>query len=141
MKIRECSRAIIVNELNQILLQKFEFKNVKGNKVLWVTPGGGLNSGETPIQALVRELYEELGINVPIDSEPIFEKDVLIEGKDGDFISREFYYKIEINLDTILTFNNMTEGEKDTFHGLKWWSKEELQMVDDFAPVEILRYF
>lgn len=35
MRIRKCSRAVIVNEFNKILLQKFEFKDVVGNKVLW----------------------------------------------------------------------------------------------------------
>lgn len=141
MRIRKCSRAVIVNEFNKILLQKFEFKDVVGNKVLWVTPGGGVKENETPVEALKRELNEELGIVVDIHDKPIFEMDVLIEGKKGPFISCEIYYKIAIQSDTILSIENMTKNEKDTFIELKWWSKEKLQKIENFAPREILNYF
>ncbi|WP_081430700.1 NUDIX domain-containing protein [Geobacillus kaustophilus] len=89
MRIRKCARAVIINERNEILLQQFEFRDVVGNKVLWVTPGGGIEENETPAEALKRELYEELGIVVDLLGGPIFQLDVWIEGKQGSFISRE----------------------------------------------------
>lgn len=32
---------------------------------LWELPGGSLDFGETPLQAVVRETYEETGISIP----------------------------------------------------------------------------
>ncbi|MGG4405906.1 NUDIX hydrolase [Geobacillus stearothermophilus] len=113
MRIRKCARAVIINERNEILLQQFEFRDVVGNKVLWVTPGGGIEENETPAEALKRELYEELGIVVDLLGGPIFQLDVWIEGKQGSFISREIYYHVTIH---------------------------ELQKIDNFAPREILNY-
>ncbi|MED3663700.1 NUDIX domain-containing protein [Geobacillus stearothermophilus] len=140
MRIRKCARAVIINERNEILLQQFEFRDVVGNKVLWVTPGGGIEENETPAEALKRELYEELGIVVDLLGGPIFQLDVWIEGKQGYFISREIYYHVTIQSDTVLSIEHMTKNEKDTLKGLKWWSKDELQKIDNFAPREILNY-
>ncbi|PJW16134.1 NUDIX hydrolase [Geobacillus sp. WSUCF-018B] len=140
MRIRKCARAVIINERNEILLQQFEFRDVVGNKVLWVTPGGGIEENETPAEALKRELYEELGIVVDLLGGPIFQLDVWIEGKQGSFISREIYYHVTIQSDTVLSIEHITKNEKDTLKGLKWWSKDELQKIDNFVPREILNY-
>lgn len=54
--------AILLNENHQILLaQRPAGKPMAG---LWEFPGGKINAGETPEQAVIRELYEELDITV-----------------------------------------------------------------------------
>ncbi|WP_432664170.1 NUDIX domain-containing protein [Wukongibacter baidiensis] len=142
MKIRNCARALFINEENKILLQRFEFPQVNGNKVLWVTPGGGVEENEKYEEALERELYEELGINMKIEGEPALVLDVPIDGKKGAFISHEVYYLVNFTADMNISLSNMTENEKHTFKGMKWWSKEELlqEKSDEYAPAEILNF-
>ncbi|HPI62605.1 MAG TPA: 8-oxo-dGTP diphosphatase MutT [Alphaproteobacteria bacterium] len=54
--------AILLNEGHQILLaQRPAGKAMAG---LWEFPGGKINPGETPEQAVIRELFEELDITV-----------------------------------------------------------------------------
>jgi 8-oxo-dGTP diphosphatase len=54
--------AALVDRDNRVLIaQRPEGKSLAG---LWEFPGGKLDPGETPEQALVRELREELGISV-----------------------------------------------------------------------------
>jgi 8-oxo-dGTP diphosphatase len=54
--------AALVDRDNRVLLaQRPEGKSLAG---LWEFPGGKLDAGETPEQALVRELKEELSIDV-----------------------------------------------------------------------------
>lgn len=38
----------------------------------WGLPGGGMRAGETPLQAIIRELKEETGLEAEIGPEPIF---------------------------------------------------------------------
>jgi 8-oxo-dGTP diphosphatase len=52
--------ALIDKEGRILLAQRPEGKSMAG---LWEFPGGKIESGETPEQALIRELEEELGIN------------------------------------------------------------------------------
>lgn len=57
--------AALVDRDNRVLLaQRPQGKTLAG---LWEFPGGKLNVNETPEQALVRELHEELGINVCLE--------------------------------------------------------------------------
>lgn len=52
----------LIDEGNRVLIsQRPEGKQLAG---LWEFPGGKLDAGETPEQALVRECREELGIEV-----------------------------------------------------------------------------
>lgn len=55
----------LIDADNRILLaQRPEGKNLAG---LWEFPGGKVEQGEEPEAALIRELYEELGITTKID--------------------------------------------------------------------------
>lgn len=142
MKIRNCSRALIINKENKILLQRFEFPKNNGNKILWVTPGGGLKNNESYEDALLRELYEELGIKIKIYEAPVLILDVPIDGIKETFISHEVYYLISFRENIDIFLNNMTNNEKNTFKGMKWWSKEELYSLNpnEYAPGDILNY-
>lgn len=131
MRTRKSSRAILLNEKNEVFLFKFEFTSLVNSKTLWVTPGGGLENGESFEEGLSRELYEELGINVEIPNKYLFYRNKPFEDKNGEvFMSEERYYLVRVNAVAIL-FDNMTENEKRHTKSWKWWTLNDLKISDE----------
>ena len=61
-KLLLVSAAALVNEDGRVLVQRRPARGEHGG--LWEFPGGKLDPGENPIDALIRELREELGIDI-----------------------------------------------------------------------------
>lgn len=71
-------KAIIRNDQGEVLV-------ARENPQIWNLVGGGMDHGETPDDALTRELYEEVLINSPFESQII--------GVDSRFLdSLQAYY-------------------------------------------------
>lgn len=54
--------AVVIVKDEQVCL----IKRVVKDSVYYVFPGGGIEEGESPEEAAVREAYEELGLNVKV---------------------------------------------------------------------------
>ena len=90
----------------------------------WEFPGGKLEAGETPRAALVRELYEELGIHALVGEEFHTQEWVYSEGvtppeKPGEF--RVSYFVVE-------AFTG--EPVNNAFETISWVRPDELQHMD-----------
>lgn len=83
MLTRKSSRAIVINKHNQIFLFRYTFDFFADSEEVWITPGGGLDEGETFEEALERELFEELGIKLTESAPEIFYRIPLYVLKDG----------------------------------------------------------
>jgi 8-oxo-dGTP pyrophosphatase MutT (NUDIX family) len=64
VKHRETARVILRDEQNRVLMFFTHWDPGTGLPPRWLTPGGGLDEGETILQAAVRELREETGMVV-----------------------------------------------------------------------------
>lgn len=60
MQLKESVHSYILNEKNELLLVK------RRDVPVWVLPGGGIDQGETPEEAAIRETYEESGLQITI---------------------------------------------------------------------------
>ena len=72
---RKRSRAIIIKDEKMISMYR-EFED----RIFYVFPGGGMEGNETEEECVIREVYEEFGINVnPIKKVYVYETEKSIE--------------------------------------------------------------
>ena len=65
MRRRVNVRGIIINDQGEIFCQQLTANSGKGRN-FWCTPGGGLESGESLLDGLHREMIEETGVEPEI---------------------------------------------------------------------------
>jgi ADP-ribose pyrophosphatase YjhB (NUDIX family) len=58
LRLRVATRALVLDEADRVLLVRMG----DGDGAIWVTPGGGLEEGESDEHAIRRELLEETGL-------------------------------------------------------------------------------
>jgi len=64
VRLRESVRALILDPADQVLLVRFDWEALDLAGGFWANPGGGIEVGETRLDALRRELREEIGMEI-----------------------------------------------------------------------------
>ena len=139
-KIRKSSRAIVLNKDNQIFLFQYKFDYLADKKAIWITPGGSLEEGESFEDALKRELFEELGVQITESCPEVYYRNPIYTLKNGEKIQSVEKFFLVIVAERTFSFVNWTESEKKRMLTGKWWSVEEIQQSEDeFFSKDIIR--
>jgi 8-oxo-dGTP pyrophosphatase MutT (NUDIX family) len=104
----------------------------------WFTIGGGVEAGETVVQAGLRELREEVGILLPSDGlgEPVATNTIEFEWGGCPIIQHQTFFAVGV--DTVeVTFANQEELELQTISAHGWWHPDELEATGQAAHVTI----
>lgn len=112
----------IINSKNQVLLQKRS-----PNKKLWpntwdITAGGHVLTGEFGFEAIIREIKEELGIDIDKESITFIGSSISINVK-GDIVNKHFNEYYIVNKDVDETKLKLQEEEVSE---VKWMNKDEI---------------
>lgn len=135
---RETARILLAKPTGEVFLLLTHFDPEVGLPPRWITPGGGIDAGETPIEAAVRELREETGISV--SQEALGETLGQISGRwdwgDGQnhHTYTDHFYKLVVD-GFELDSSGWTEDERRDVLDYRWWSLTELiETVEQIAP-------
>ena len=141
---RTAGRILLVDDQQRVLLIHDRI-DLDATSSHWIAPGGGLEPGETPAEAAVREVYEETGLRVSLDSDA---QAMYIERVRFTFAGEHFdqvnhYYLVRVRSGLPVRPAANTEFEKVVGLGYRWWPLAELDsspvVREPIAMVELIR--
>jgi len=128
VNLRQSVRALVIDPDDRVVLVRFDFPD----RVVWAAPGGGVESGEGDALTLVREVREELGLELaePI-GQHVWERTHVFPMSEWDGQVERFY------LVRVPRFELRHGPQPDVgVTDLRWWTLDELDAATEtmFAP-------
>jgi 8-oxo-dGTP pyrophosphatase MutT (NUDIX family) len=118
---------IVIGPDDRVLLFEDSDPGIEG-LTWWVTPGGGMDPGETERQTAVREVAEETGYTLA-ESDlvgPLATRfavhgysDQVLEQQETFYLARVGEFEIDVSAHT--------EEEQITLQGHRWWRRSEIE--------------
>jgi len=129
---RPAARVLLLDATGRVLMFRGGDPARPDEPAFWFTVGGGLNPGETPVQAAIRETYEETGLPRTADDlvGPVWHE-VVEFGFDGTTYrqSQDFFVSRVPSWDVDTSAFDDIEVRSIDRH--RWWSVEELETTDE----------
>jgi 8-oxo-dGTP pyrophosphatase MutT (NUDIX family) len=117
---------LILDEQNCLLLYRFTVP--VGHLTVWTPPGGGIEKGESHLQALARELDEEVGLQPSGNPAHVWHQHVempdLLDGYDG--VVNDYYL---LRTKRFTPHGSLGDAElaRELVGDFDWWSVEQLR--------------
>jgi ADP-ribose pyrophosphatase YjhB (NUDIX family) len=140
LSLRPAVRGLVIDTDERVLLVRLVFPH----GAWWVLPGGGIAHGESDIDALHRELAEEIGLTCPEIGPIVWIRTHVFDVVDSDGLQwqgqRETVYMVRTDPLTPSPQMSPDELAAENIDEIRWWTMSELHQYagpDHLAPADL----
>ena len=129
--LRQAGRIFVLDEEQRVLLMH-ERRDIGSERTHWITPGGGVEPGESLVQAALREVYEETGLRLELDpaAQPMYSERVRFSIAGRDIDQTNYYFLVRVPSGLPVRPAGHTDIEQLVVLGHRWWPLDELAASD-----------
>jgi 8-oxo-dGTP pyrophosphatase MutT (NUDIX family) len=141
LRKRAAARLLVLDPDDRLLLFRFAFtRGALAGRTNWALPGGGIEAGETPERAAIRELREETGIVIDDVGASVGERSYKMRLPDGEVVAgHETYFLVRIAEASEINRNGWTTLETEIIAEHRWWTAAELRATSETVyPVNLM---
>jgi ADP-ribose pyrophosphatase YjhB (NUDIX family) len=126
-------RAVLLSHDDELLLMRMV--DHARRRSVWITPGGGLEPGESALAGLERELREETGLLAPAIGPELWTRTHTFKLADRELTQHERFFLVRAARFEPSAAGMPDEPERAWFDSFRWWPISEIERSQDwFAP-------
>ncbi len=135
---RRVARVMLLDDRGRVLLFFYRNQRESGDPGYWYLPGGGMDPGETPQDAIRRELLEEAGVESADIGPVIRQQRGITFLHEGRTFEQDEWHLVGWLPDGRLGATRDGDPEADSVASHRWWTVEELAgSVDRIYPADL----
>jgi 8-oxo-dGTP pyrophosphatase MutT (NUDIX family) len=136
-RLRRSARVFLFDPAGDVLLIRIVAPLADGSFVFWVTPGGEMEPGEAPRETAERELFEELGLRLPLTG-PVHEESGGTYVHLGETVRNFDVFFAAWCAREAPRLLGVTAEELALMQEMRWWSIAELETTKErLFPADI----
>jgi 8-oxo-dGTP pyrophosphatase MutT (NUDIX family) len=134
MRNRPTARVLLLDPDGRILLVRA--RETVSRPVRWFTPGGGIDPGETVIEAALREVREETGLGCLTAGPVVWVCEAVRTLHDGETMLVQESFVVATCGAEDLTREGWEPHEQALLDDMRWWTMEDLSTTSEMILPE-----
>lgn len=131
MRLRKAARVLLFDPNQRVLLARGHDSD-RPERAWWFTIGGGIDQGETPEEAAIREVLEETGIELVPEQlvGPVLRRTAIFDFEAEHCVQQEVFYMVQLACVPRLSRAGWTDVESSFLEDIEWLSAKEIGGLD-----------